>query len=106
EALVLRDLRPAVIPYRSSIGDNHGCPMASSHCPHADEPADEVGDDEIRRTALFLVRVFGMSAAEVAAERSHKSEQAGEWRRVALEFARLRPKAGRGAAEARLEPQP
>jgi hypothetical protein len=39
--------------------------------------------------ALFLVRIFGAEAREIAEQRLHLSEQAAEWRLVALEIERL-----------------
>jgi hypothetical protein len=55
-------------------------------------PAERTGegnDPEISRTALFLVRVFGRGAAEVAAERARRSDQAEDWQRVAIAVDRL-----------------
>ena len=35
----------------------------------------EINEEEAREMALFLVRIFGDEAADVAAERSAKSDQ-------------------------------
>lgn len=43
-----------------------------------------VDDREADEMALFLIRIFGEEAAEVATERAAKSDQAEEWRRVGL----------------------
>jgi hypothetical protein len=47
--------------------------------PLPDDPVSETDVDEI---ALFLVRIFGAEAAEVAAHRAEHSEQKGDWKRV------------------------
>lgn len=41
-----------------------------------------IDEQEARDMALFLVRIFGDEAAEVAADRAINSEQAADWRRV------------------------
>jgi hypothetical protein len=56
---------------------------------NADERTGMVDDREAREMALFLVRVFGEEAPDVAAERAGKSDQAEEWRRVGVEIERL-----------------
>jgi hypothetical protein len=52
-------------------------------------PATRIGDSEAREMALFLVRVFGEEASEVAAERAIDSEQKQDWKRVAGEVEKL-----------------
>ena len=49
----------------------------------------DVDDREARDMALFLVRIFGDEAAEVAAERSEKSEQKDDWKRVGDQVEKL-----------------
>ena len=53
--------------------------------------SDETGieEAEAREMALFLVRIFGDQAGEVAAERAGKSEQQADWARVGTEVERL-----------------
>jgi hypothetical protein len=70
--------------------------MPSSQRPLSTERIGEVDDGEIHRTALFLVRVFGAAAPEVAAERSRRSDQAEEWGRVAAAVHRLLENVPRG----------
>ena len=54
-------------------------------------PSSETAVDEAeaRELALFLVRIFGDQAGEVAAERAGKSEQKDDWARVGVEVERL-----------------
>ncbi len=54
-------------------------------------PSSDTGIDEAeaREMALFLVRIFGDEAAEVAAERAGKSDQKGDWARVGVEIEQL-----------------
>ena len=49
----------------------------------------EINEEEAREMALFLVRIFGDEAADVAAERSAKSDQKQEWARVGSEVEKL-----------------
>ena len=55
--------------------------------PPASEPG--VNEAEARELALFLVRIFGDQAGDVAAERAGKSEQKNDWARVGAEVERL-----------------
>jgi hypothetical protein len=71
-----------------SIGDSKGDPMSSSHRLRPSE-LSAAGDDEVRRTATFLLRVFGAEALGVAAGRAETSDQAEDWRRVARAIERL-----------------
>jgi hypothetical protein len=48
-----------------------------------------VDEAEARELALFLVRIFGDQAGNVAAERAGKSEQKDDWARVGTEVERL-----------------
>jgi len=52
-------------------------------------PDGEIDDREARDMALFLVRLFGDEASSVVAERSEKSEQKADWRRVGGEVEKL-----------------
>jgi hypothetical protein len=63
--------------------------MSSSDRPRPSERSGPVVDDEARRTATFLLRVFGAEASDIAAERAEKSDQAEEWRRVVLAIEEL-----------------
>jgi hypothetical protein len=53
-----------------------------------DEPAPSetaapsLGLAEVEEAALFLVRIFGEEARDIAAHRAEASEQGGDWRRV------------------------
>ena len=53
----------------------------------SDEPG--IDEAEARDMALFLVRIFGDQAGDVATERAGKSEQQADWARVGVEVERL-----------------
>jgi hypothetical protein len=50
-----------------------------------EDAAEPLGFVDVREAALFLVRIFGEEAREIAASRAELSDQSQEWRRVGKE---------------------
>jgi hypothetical protein len=79
-------------------------PGRSSKRPPPDVPASS---DDVEEIALFLVRIFGDDAREVAAHRAEHSDQAEDWKQVGqsiealLEGAPARRRPRRGARRTR-----
>ena len=59
--------------------------VAEATASPPEDAAEPLGFADVREAALFLVRIFGEEAREIAASRAELSDQAKEWRRVGKE---------------------
>jgi hypothetical protein len=67
-----------------------------------EDAAEPLGFVDVREAALFLVRIFGEEAREIAASRAELSDQGQEWRRVGQEVDDLlAPRAAEASAPKR-----